>query len=71
MTNFITLFALTLYLEAANQGIYGMEMVADVINNRVYAAENVNDLSLPIRYRSIILKPKQFSCWNNLDPDKT
>ena len=50
--------ARTLYMEARGEGVVGMKMVMTVIWNRAGGkAENLSD---------VCLKPKQFSCWNNI-----
>lgn len=57
--------ALTLWGEARGETIEGQVAVANVIMNRWK--------SNPSKYKSIIdvcLEPKQFSCWNEDDPNK-
>ena len=49
--------AKTLYGEASNQGRSGRIGVASVIWNRANGDKN--------RLKSVCLKPKQFSCWND------
>lgn len=49
------LLALTIYGEARGEPLEGQVAVANVIKNRV----GING-----DYRNVILKPKQFSCWN-------
>lgn len=61
------LLAATIYLEAGNQGPHGMELVADVINNRAYSL-STEGMNVEDRYIAVILEPKQFSCWNNKFP---
>lgn len=59
------IFALTLYGEARGEPIDGIIAVANVIMNRL------NDN--PAKYknvRNVCLEPKQFSCWNDDDPNK-
>lgn len=67
MSYALLLFATTLYLEAGNQGTYGIGLVADVINNRAYefrdTFESINDMII-----YTIQEPKQFSCWDNRFP---
>jgi spore germination cell wall hydrolase CwlJ-like protein len=53
------IIALTLLMEARGEGIKGMMMVAQVINNR--AIERGMSLT------QICLQPKQFSCWNGIN----
>lgn len=64
MTPEVDTLARTLYGEARNQGERGMEAVACVVMNRVRQ---------PCWWgRSVItvcLKPFQFSCWNQSDPN--
>lgn len=55
--NDIETVAKTLYGEASNQGHSGRMGVASVIWNRANGDKN--------RLKSVCLKPKQFSCWND------
>lgn len=63
------LLARTIYAEAGNQSIQGKLAVASVIYNRKHHTENVT-------WANVVLKPRQFSCWNDpkksnsLDPNK-
>lgn len=61
----IDLMARTMYGEARGEGISGMQAVANVIMNRVKAGawygKTVED---------VVLKPYQFSCWNEDDPNR-
>jgi len=50
------LIACTLFYEAGGESLQGKQAVASVIYNR--AQDNSGDI------RKVILKPKQFSCWN-------
>lgn len=59
MTNII-LIALTLHGEAGIEPFSGKQAVASVIYNRAGG-----DLE---KIQAVILKPKQFSCWNNNVP---
>lgn len=58
--------ARTLYGEARGEGARGMQAVANVIMNRVkqggWFGASVKD---------VVLKPKQFSCWNENDVNRT
>jgi len=56
------LIALTLWLEAGGEPPIGKLAVASVIYNR--AAGDTN------RIEQVILAPKQFSVWNNRNPEK-
>lgn len=53
------LFGITLLLECSGEGILGQMAVANVIHNRVVRWKTT--------YHKVILQPKQFSCWNDLD----
>lgn len=53
--------AATLILEAGGEGQIGMEAVREVINNR--AGKNKTEIS-------VCLARKQFSCWNNITPER-
>lgn len=58
--------ARTIYGEARGEGKKGMQAVANVIMNRVkkggwYGAS----------IKDVVLKPYQFSCWNEGDPNRT
>lgn len=55
------LLALTIWGEARGEPIEGQLAVANVIKNRV--SSDGGD------YYDVILKPKQFSCWNQDDPN--
>lgn len=59
------ILARTIYGEARNQGTDGICAVANVIMNRVklngWRGHDV---------RSVCLKPFQFSCWNQSDPNR-
>lgn len=60
----IDTMARTLWGEARGEGATGMQAVANVISNRVkrggwYGAT----------YQEVCLKPYQFSCWNDTDPN--
>lgn len=69
MVDFIKLsdtqiLALTMYGEARGEPIEGIVGVASVIKNRVKEKRFGNG------YLGVCLKPKQFSCWNEDDPNK-
>jgi len=59
--NNILILALTIYLEAGNQGESGMRAVASVIHSSA---------SFPClkAYHNECLRPKRYSCWNNTIP---
>lgn len=54
---------LTIIGEARGESVNGQVAVGCVIRNR-FAYEK------PIRYHDVVLKPKQFSCWNDKDPNR-
>lgn len=58
-------FILTLYGEARGEGEKGIVAVAHVINNRLKAQKKYYGLTL----KDVCLKPYQFSCWNDNDPN--
>jgi len=62
----------TLYGEARGEGEDGMGAVAAVIRNRVHA--DLHGDALPDwwgeGYAGVCLKPWQFSCWNENDPNR-
>lgn len=59
------ILAKTLWGEARNQGYDGQQAVASVILNRVKLdGWRGHDI------RSVCLKPYQFSCWNQSDPNR-
>lgn len=57
--------AATIYAEARGEGLNGMRAVAHVIVNRANAA--IPQFGIGIK--GVVLKPKQFSCWNGVNPD--
>lgn len=57
------LMALTVYGEARGEPIEGKIAVAHVINNRI------QDNRWPDTLIGVVLQPKQFSCWNDDDPN--
>lgn len=57
----IMVIALTLWMEARSEGMSGMYNVACVIHNR---AERSGE-----SLQEVVLKPKQFSCWNDRKPE--
>lgn len=59
--------AQTIWAEARNQGIEGMTAVGNVIMNRVKDTKHARMFGDSIK--NIVLKNKQFSCWNHKDPN--
>ena len=57
----ILILALTIWFEARGEGSQGMRFVADTIYNR--ASGN------PTAMLSVVLKPRQYSCWDSRDPE--
>ena len=55
------LTAATLWKEARGEGVNGMHAVLNVIMNRAGSFDKID---------TIILKRKQFSCWNSIDNPK-
>lgn len=58
------ILALTSYGEARGESIEGIVGVMSVIKNRVKEGRFGNG------YLGVCLKPKQFSCWNESDPNR-
>lgn len=59
----VHLLALTLFGESRGEPIEGKIAVANVINNRIL------DKRWPNTLTGVVLQPKQFSCWNEGDPN--
>lgn len=57
--------ALTVYGEARNQSVSGMQGVLSVIRNRVESGRWGRS------WQSVVFAPYQFSCWNDADPNAT
>jgi len=57
--------ARTIYGEARGEGVKGMQAVANVIMNRVKAGGWYG-----ASVKDVVLKPYQFSCWNENDPNR-
>ena len=57
--------ARTIYGEARGEGVKGMQAVANVVMNRVKAGGWYG-----ASVKDVVLKPKQFSCWNENDPNR-
>ena len=66
----IDVLARTLYGEARNQGIRGMEAVVHVILNRLAVSKQKKIFWWGNTIEEICLKNKQFSCWNYSDPNR-
>ena len=58
--------ARTIYGEARGEGTRGMQAVGNVIMNRVKAGGWYG-----ASIKDVVLKPYQFSCWNEGDPNRT
>jgi len=56
----------TIIGEARGEPIEGQVAVGSVIRNRVLSSS----INIPVSYKSICLKPKQFSCWNLNDKNR-
>ena len=61
----IDLLARTIYGEARGEGENGMQAVANVIMNRVNSGRWYGKT-----IEEVVLKPYQFSCWNEKDPNR-
>lgn len=61
----IQILALTAYGEARGEPIEGIVAVMSVIRNRVNEGRFGGNT-----YQAVCLKPKQFSCWNEDDPNR-
>lgn len=61
----IDILARTIWGEARGEGTTGMQAVANVITNRVKA-----NIWYGASYKEVCLKPYQFSCWNESDPNR-
>jgi spore germination cell wall hydrolase CwlJ-like protein len=59
--------ALTLWGEARGEGLTGMAAVGCVIRNR---ATHPRVRWWGVGFHGVCLKPKQFSCWNDDDPNR-
>lgn len=57
--------AKTIWGEARGEGLQGMQAVANVVMNRVNAASWYG-----ASIKDVVLKPYQFSCWNENDPNR-
>lgn len=62
--------ARTIWGEARSEGILGMQAVACVIINRFHENIWYSKYKGEHSIKAVCLKPKQFSCWNDDDPNK-
>jgi len=60
----VEVLARTIWGEARGEGLAGMEAVASVILNRVAAGRFGAGIA------GVCQRPKQFSCWNDGDPNR-
>jgi spore germination cell wall hydrolase CwlJ-like protein len=66
----VEVLARTLYGEARGEELRGIEAVASVILNRVAFAKRRGRYWWGNDIKSVCLKPAQFSCWNEADPNR-
>ncbi|GAA0625802.1 cell wall hydrolase [Thalassospira tepidiphila] len=66
----VEVLARTLYGEARGEELAGIEAVASVILNRVAFAKRRGRYWWGNDVKSVCLKPAQFSCWNEADPNR-
>lgn len=66
----IDVLARTLYGEARGETVRGKEAVACVILNRVKRAKQHGGYWWGDTIEEVCLKPWQFSCWNEMDPNR-
>lgn len=64
------ILARTLYGEARGEDLAGIEAVACVILNRVAFAKSRGRYWWGNSIKQVCLKPGQFSCWNEHDPNR-
>lgn len=62
----LKILAQTIWGEARQEGTKGMLAVGNVIKNRAEANKNMFGHGI----KGVALKPKQFSCWNEGDPNR-
>lgn len=71
MNKDIQILAQTIYKEASHHNLSEMEAVANVVLNRVKAAQNGINTWWGQNIADVCLKPAQFSCWQHQpDSDK-
>lgn len=66
----VEVLARTIFGEARDQGLDGMEAVAYVVLNRLRVSERLGAYWWGNTIEEICLKPYQFSCWNYDDPNR-
>jgi len=66
----VDILARTLYGEARGETVRGKEAVACVILNRVRRAQHRGGYWWGHSIEQVCLKPWQFSCWNENDPNR-
>jgi len=66
----IVILGRTLYGEARGEPLRGMEAVAAVVTNRVRLARQRGGYWWGDDITRVCLKPWQFSCWNDGDPNR-
>lgn len=66
----VEVLARTLYGEARGEPVRGQEAVACVIVNRVRRAQRQGGCWWGGTVEEVCLKPQQFSCWNEGDPNR-
>lgn len=65
----IDILARTIYGEARGESISGQEAIASVVLNRVAFASRRGGFWWGNTISEVCLKPWQFSCWNEKDPN--
>ena len=65
----VDILARTIYGEARGEGLKGMEAIASVVINRVRFARNRGGYWWGATVKDVCLRPRQFSCWNESDPN--
>lgn len=65
----VDILARTIYGESRDQGVAGMMAVANVVLNRVRAADSKKYKWWGDNVVGVCTKPYQFSCWNKADPN--
>ena len=68
-TEAIDILARTIYGEARGESITGMEAISSVIINRVNFSKRKGRYWWGNTIKEVCLKPWQFSCWNDSDPN--
>lgn len=66
----VDILARTLYGEARGETVRGKEAVASVVLNRVKRAKGRGGYWWGDSIEAVCLKPWQFSCWNENDPNR-